>query len=582
MPASDTLSNLVAARLLDEIAAMLRVQEATSYRVQAYERAADAVAMFPEPLERLAEEHRLQEIPRVGAAMAALLEELVRTGTIELHARLAAETPPTLSELLRLPGVTPVAARALYQSSGVSGLASLETAVREGRVTKLGRTPASGLLAAVLQARELGRGVRLKTAWETARLLRSELLAVGAVHTVQVVGAARRMVTEVLIDLVELTALPSGDADAALAAFVALPDVADVLERGPACVRVRLRDGIVARLDLGTPSSWGGVCLWRTGAASHLDRLRQRAEARGLQLGADGLRDDSDRVIDSGDEAALYGRLDLPWIAPELREDDGEIEAAEAGSLPTLVTVEDVRGDLHTHTEWTDGTAPLEAMARTARGRGDAYLAVTDHSQALAFIHGLTPERVHEQARLVAQLNHTLAPFVILHGTEMDILEDGRLDYPDELLAELDYVSASVHGRHRQDRAAMTARIERAVRHPLVNTLNHPFGRMLGGRDPYGVDMPAVLALAAAVGCAVEVSGDPARMDLDGGWARRAGLAGCRCTISTDAHSVLDFENRWIAIGSARRGWLTRDQIVNSRPLDELRALLAARRGGGL
>lgn len=394
---SDRLSNLVAARLLDEIAAMLRVQEATSYRIQAYERAADAVAMYPEPLERLSEEHRLQEIPRVGAAMAALLEELVRTGSIELHARLAAETPPTLSELLRLPGVTPAAARALYQSSGVTGLATLEEAVREGRVTKLGRTPAGGLLAAVLQARELGRGVRLKTAWETARLLRSELLTMDGVQSVEVVGAARRMVTEVLIGRVELAALPSGEADAALEAFVGLPDVADVLERGADFARVRLRDGIVARLDVGTPVTWGGVCLWRTGSEAHLDRLRQRAEARGLRLGPDGLRDDGDGAIESGDEATLYGRLDLPWIAPELREDAGEIEAAEAGSLPALVRVEDVQGDLHTHTEWTDGTAPLDAMARAARARGDAYMAVTDHSQALAFIHGLTPERVHER-----------------------------------------------------------------------------------------------------------------------------------------------------------------------------------------
>jgi DNA polymerase (family 10) len=236
-----------------------------------------------------------------------------------------------------------------------------------------------------------------------------------------------------------------------------------------------------------------------------------------------------------------------------------------------------LRGDLHCHTHWTDGTASLEEMALAARARGYAYMALTDHSRSLTITNGLSLERLEEARRQVRQLNARLAPFTVLLGTEMDILEDGSLDYPDDTLQSLDYVSASVHSRFKQTEELMTARILRAVANPLVNTLNHPHGRMLGFRPAYAVDMPAVIAAAARGGCALEVSADPARMDLDGGWARRVRDAGGRCTISSDAHSTLDFDNIWLAIGSARRGWLEAHHVLNTRPLEELKALLRAR-----
>jgi DNA polymerase (family 10) len=267
----------------------------------------------------------------------------------------------------------------------------------------------------------------------------------------------------------------------------------------------------------------------------------------------------------------------MPWIAPELREDNGEIEAALSGQLPRLIEQRDLRGDLHCHTHWTDGSASLEDMAVAARARGYAYMALTDHSRSLTITNGLSLERLEEARRLVQQLNHQLAPFVILLGTEMDILEDGRLDYPDDVLATLDYVSASVHSRFKQTEALMTPRILRAVTHPLVHTLNHPHGRLLGARPAYAVDMPSVIDAAARAGCALEVSADPARMDLDGPWARRARQSGARCTISSDAHSTLDYDNIWLGIGSARRGWLEAADVLNTRPLDELRALLQSR-----
>jgi DNA polymerase (family 10) len=280
----------------------------------------------------------------------------------------------------------------------------------------------------------------------------------------------------------------------------------------------------------------------------------------------------------SGDtEEAVYRRLGLPWIAPELREDTGELEAAREDSLPRLIQLEDLKGDLHCHTNETDGVATLEDMAQTARARGYAYMALTDHSRSLTITNGLSLERLEEARQRVQQLNERLAPFVVLLGTEMDILEDGSLDYPDDTLASLDYVSASVHSRFKQAEPAMTARILRAIAHPLVHTLNHPHGRLLGIRPSYAVDMPRVIERAAEVGCALEVSADPARMDLDGGWARRVRDVGGRCTISSDAHSTLDFDNIWLAIGSARRGWLEARHVLNTRPLAELRELLRER-----
>jgi DNA polymerase (family 10) len=266
--------------------------------------------------------------------------------------------------------------------------------------------------------------------------------------------------------------------------------------------------------------------------------------------------------------------LGLPWIAPELREDQGEIEAALGGCLPTLLTEQDLKGDLHCHTNWTDGSATLEDMARAAQARGYEYMALTDHSRSLTITNGLSLERLEEARRLVEQVNQRLAPFAVLLGTEMDILEDGRLDYPDEVLASLDYVSASVHSRFKQPEALMTPRIVRAVTHPLVHTLNHPHGRLLTARPAYAVDMDRVIAAAVDSGCALEVSADPARMDLDGGWARRVRDAGGRCTVSSDAHSTLDFDNIWLGVGSARRGWLEPRHVLNTRPLEAFRGLL--------
>jgi DNA polymerase (family 10) len=369
------------------------------------------------------------------------------------------------------------------------------------------------------------------------------------------------------------------EAERLIQTVAGLPNLVQLLERSSDEVAVQLYGGVEVRLTVVPREAWGSALIWYTGARAHVAQLEALAREKGWRLTAFGLEDDTTgRILERERETAIYQRLGMAWIPPELREDEGEIEAALAGSLPKLVQLSDIKGDLHTHTNWTDGTDTLEEMAKAARALGYQYMALTDHSQHLAMTRGLTPERLEEERALVKRVNNKLAPFVVLLGTEMDILMDGQLDFSDEVLRSLDYVSASVHTGFRQPRDVMTARMVRAISNTLVNTLNHPHGRKINRREGYEVDMQAVVEQAAAAGCALELNSDPDRLDLNGEWARRAQKLGARLTISSDAHSTKELEYMQFGVGSARRGWLTAEDVLNTRPLEELRALLARRR----
>lgn len=536
------------------------------------------MAATPEPLETLAAEARLRQIPGIGPALEALIVEFLASGEMRTHARLVGTHPPGLAPLLHARGFGPAGVQALHDTLGAVDLDDLERAAHDGRLAAaLGSRRAEDLIVQLPALRNPTRPLRLKPAWEAARLI-VDLLHdphVAPRH-IEVAGAARRMCEVVLggLDVVAISGQAGGNALFDLLAR--LPSVVQVLERTQRQMRVRLYDGAEVRLHLADPAAWGAALVWHTGSSAHLKRLASMAAQNSWRLSAEGLFVDDHRLA-SATEEDVYAALDLPWIAPELREDQGEIEAAIDGSLPRLIEVEDLRGDMHCHTNWTDGVNSLEDMATAARARGYAYMALTDHSRSLAITNGLSLERLAEARRLVDSLNAQLAPFVILLGTEMDILADGTLDYPDDTLASLDYVSASVHSRFKQPESEMTPRIIRAVTHPLVHTLNHPHGRLLNARPAYAVNMQRVIEAAASAGCAVEVSADPARMDLDGGWARRVRAAAGRCTVSSDAHSILDFDNIWLGIGSARRGWLERTDVLNTRNLAELRDQLRSR-----
>ncbi len=455
-------------------------------------------------------------------------------------------------------------------------MADLERAARDGRLRQVpgfGEKAVENLLDNIGRARQRTSRSLISYALSEAQHLQRTLTARTGLDRIEIAGSLRRW--QDTIGNIDLVAAADREGADPVAVLVDLPNVAEVYARSKDSCRVLLYGGIEARLYLVEPGAWGAALLWHTGARRHVERLVGLARARGWRLTAHGLADEhTGSARPSADEADVYAQLGLDWTPPELREDEGEIEAAATSTLPRLIELADIKGDLHTHTDLTDGVHTLEEMAEAARARGYAYMAVTDHSPSLGMVRGLTPAQLADQRRLVDQLNQRVAPFVILLGTEMDILRDGQVDYPDEVLAGLDYVSASVHSAFRQGRETMTERIIKGISTPRVQTLNHPHGRLIRRRPEYEVDMPAVLAAAARLGVALEVSAQPERLDLNGPWARRAKAAGARLSVSSDAHSVRQLGVMRFGVASARRGWLTAPDVLNTRPLPELRALL--------
>jgi len=575
-------ANAEVARLFAEMGDILEIKGEPPFRFNAYRAAARSVANATERVDALFEQGRLRELSGVGTALEAKIIEYLSTGRMAAYERERREFPVALATLLQIPGLGPGRARSLYKELGVSTVNDLEEAARSGRLQEVpgfGPKAVQSLLVSLERLKQASTRGLLSDARVAAEQVRGALELPGDADRLEVVGSVRRMQDTVGgLDLLTV-ADSSEEADDLVGKIVhGLPNLVQVLERSTDEVIVQLYGGLDVRLTLVPRDAWGSALLWYTGSRAHVARLEALARSRGWRLTALGLEDDATgRLLEREHEGGIYERLGLQWIPPELREDDGEIEAAQAGSLPKLIEIGDIKGDLHTHTNWTDGTQTLDDMAKAAKARGYAYLALTDHTQNLALTRGLTPERLDEQRALVKRLNQKLAPFVVLHGTEMDILMDGQLDFPNDVLESLDYVSASVHSGFRQPRDVMTARMLRAISNPLVNTLNHPHGRIIRRRDGYEVDMQAVIEQAAAGGCALELNATPDRLDLNGTWARRALKLGARFTVSSDAHSTDELDFMQYGIGSARRAWLTADDVLNTRPLEQLRAMLKSR-----
>ena len=575
-------ANAEVARLLREIGDILETQGEPPYRYNAYRTAARSVGNATERLDLLFKEGRLRQLQGVGSALESKIIEYLKTGRMESYEQARRDFPVALASLLEVPGLGPGRARAVYQELRVSTLDELEHAARSGQlrdVPGFGPKAIETLLVNLERLKQRSTRSLLSDAWLAFAQVREAIGEAASADHFAAVGSVRRMQDSVGgLDLLAGRDDPE-EAENLLEVVAHLPNTVQVRDRSSDEVSLQLYGGIEVHLTIVPREAWGSGLVWYTGAKSHVRRLEGLARERGWRLSPLGLEEDATgRLLEREREAGVYERLGMPWIPPELREDQGEIEAALAGSLPRLVELSDVQGDLHTHTNWTDGTDTLEDMAKVAKAKGYAYMALTDHTQNLAMTRGLTPQRLEEERALVKRVNQKLAPFVVLVGTEMDILMDGRLDFSDEVLQTLDYVGASVHTGFRQPREVMTERILRAISNPLVTTLNHPHGRKIGRRDGYAVDMQAVVAHAAAVGCALELNSDPSRLDLNGDWARRALGLGARLTISSDAHSTAELEFMQFGVGSARRGWLTSDDVLNTRPLDELRAILRARR----
>lgn len=570
----DRLENVEIARVLSELADVLELTGANPFQVRAYRRAAQVVDLHPGPVAELFREGRLSELPGVGAHIAAKIGELVETGACREHARLTAEVPPGVLEMLQLEGVGPKTVEALWKGLGITDLAALEEACRSGRVREaahVGAVRAQAILGAIERHRARAGRMLLHRALACAEALLAPLRRVPGVHRAEAAGSLRRR-RETVGDLDLLVA--ADDAAAVVAAFTGLPGVQEVLSRGPTKAAVRLRAGVQADLRVLGPASFGAALHYFTGSKAHNVALRARARRMGLKISEYGIFDRAGRLVGGASEDEVFRAVGLPFIPPELREGAGEIEAAAAGRLPRLVEEEDVLGDLHVHSRASsDGRATLDELARAARALGRRYLAITDHSRSRPL--GLDAARARENAAAVRALDARLRGRpAFLTGIEVDVLAGGALDLPADVLAELDCVVAGVHTRLGGAAEANTERVVRALRSGVVHVLAHPSGRELGTRDGYALDLPRVLQAARAEGVALEVNAMPERLDLTDVGCRAAKAAGVPVVISSDAHDASHLANLRYGVWVARRGWLEAKDVLNTLPLDELRRRL--------
>ncbi|HEX2221513.1 MAG TPA: DNA polymerase/3'-5' exonuclease PolX [Candidatus Limnocylindria bacterium] len=569
-----TLSNAELARIFYEIADMLEILGEVVYKAVAYRRVADVIERHPEDVAVLFRRGTPPKLPGAGPALTTKLAELAETGRLEYHERLRAQVPAGVLGMLRIGGVGPRTVRVFHTELGIGSVEELREAAESGRLRELKglseRTERNILEAIARLDRPVTRLLLHDADALVARLV-TDLRGVPGVHRIEPAGSLRRR--RATIGDLDLLAAVDDPAEL-IATLDRLPEVEKVLSAGSDKSSILLRDGPQVDLMVCPPAAWGTHLVHFTGSKEHNVALRGRALDRGLSLSEKGFKvlDDGELLL-AADEEEVYARLELPWIPPELREDEGEIEAALAGALPELVSRGQLRGDTHTHSDWTDGVDSVETMARAARSRGLEYIVLTDHSPSLGIARGLSPAQVAEQRALVARLNTELAPFRVLHGTEMEIRADGSLDYPDELLERFDVVVASIHAARNQPSEQLTRRALAAVENPHVDVIAHPTGRIVNGRDPLPIDWQPVFAAAARTGTLLEINGSP-RLDLPDELARAAGRAGVTLTVASDAHRVEELGQAAYGVDVARRAWLRADQVATTRSADELLELV--------
>jgi DNA polymerase (family 10) len=562
------------AAIFETIADLLELQSENPFRVRAYRNAARIVGESRLELASLATgEDPLPKLPGVGPDLEGKIKEIAATGTCKLLERLKAKFPPGITELLRVPGLGPKRVQAIYGELTVGSLAELECAAREGRLRGLdgfGEKTEQRVLAAVRAQLSKSRRWKLAVAAQYAEPFAQYLCKSPGARDVVIAGSYRRM-KETVGDLDFL--VTARRASKVAERFTTYPEVKEILASGGTKASVRLACGIQADLRVVPPESFGAALHYFTGSKAHNIAIRKLAQERGLKVNEYGAFRGQRRVAGETEES-IYRAVGLPWIAPELREDQGEIEAARRGDLPCLVELSDLKGDLHAHTKATDGRNTLREMALAARARGLAYLAITEHSKREAMAHGLDAVRLAKQCDEIDRLNRELEGVTLLKGIEVDILEDGSLDLPDSILARLDLVVAAVHGRFHLPRARQTERILRALANPLVRLLAHPTGRLIDERAPYDVDMQAVIRAARERGACLELNAHPDRLDLADVHCRMARDEGVPVCINSDAHAVDGFDMLKYGVGQARRGWLEKKDVLNARPLGELRKVL--------
>ena len=569
-----TVHNAEVATAFEEMADLLEIEGANPFRVRAYRFAARTLRDLPvEVGEMVAKGEDLTSLPGIGDDLAGKIKEILATGTAAAIEAQRKRVPATLTGLLRIPGLGPKRVKTLAHELKIRSLSELQTAAQAGRVRTLagfGEKTEQHILDALATRLAEAPRVQRAVAIPSAEALVAYLEQSSGVSRVIAAGSYRRGL-ETIGDLDILVTAPAGRA--VMDRFVAYQEVRDVLARGETKSSVRLQSGLQVDLRVVPQDSYGAALLYFTGSKAHNVVLRQLAQQRGLKLNEYGVFR-GDKPIAGETEESVYASLGLPWIPPELREGRGEIDAAKAGRLPHLVDLQDLKGDLHAHTRATDGRNSLQEMAEAARLRGLRYFAITDHSRRLTMAKGLDSARLLQQTEAIDRLNATLSGITILKGIEVDILEDGNLDLPDEVLGRLDLVVGAVHSRFNLSNRRQTERIMKAMDHPHFSILAHPSGRLIGRREPYEVDMLRIIRKARERRCFLEINAHPERLDLTDIHCRMAKEEGVLLAVNTDAHSMLDLENARFGVGQARRGWLEKTDVLNTRPYAELRKLL--------
>ena len=574
-PYSSLVKNREVAEILYQMAELLELQAENRFKIIAYSKAARTIEGLPEDVALVCREGRLRGIPGVGRAIADKVEEYLQTGKIAAHQELLAKTPPGLAELLQISGLGPKTVFLLHDKLNVTNLEQLEIAAREHRIRRLprmGPTREGNIIKAIERYKKRSTRILYSSAEPVVNQILSHLRGLEGLEHVTVAGSFRRARETVGdIDILATASHPQE----IVSAFTRLPLVQEVLASGPTKASVIVQETIQVDLRIVEHRSFGTVLQYFTGSKEHNVKLRQIALSHGFSLSEYSLKrlsDNQDLFFDR--EKDVYSALGLDYIPPEMREDQGEIEAAQRGRLPDLLESKDIRGDLHVHSNWSDGRASILELGRAASALGYEYIAICDHSPAVGIAGGLSPERLEEKIKAIEAANEQLEGITILSGTEVDIKSDGRLDYPDRLLSQCDVVVASIHMGGQQSERAITGRLIQAMENENVDIIAHPTGRIIGQRDAYEVDLPAVLEAAARTGTALEINSYPSRLDLSDVNARAAREVGARLAINSDAHDASQLEVMRYGINVARRAWLERKDVLNALSLKELLAAL--------
>lgn len=560
--------------ILNEVADYLEIKGENEYRINSYRNAARTVLGLSESISKMAEDEKdIQSLPNIGESMAEKITEIARSGQLKQLEQLKEQLPESLRDIMKLEQMGPQRTKILYEKLGIESVEDLKKAAKQGDVEKLegfGKKSTRKILKEIKQFSKKGGSQRVKLHEATEMVQPMFKYLEEKMENTTIAGSYRRMKETVGdIDIV----CTSKDTGKAMQHVIDYEEVQDVLSHGETRSSVRLRTGIQVDIRMVEKKSVGAAKLYFTGSKAHTVALRKMGKKNGLKINEYGIYKGKKRIAGKTEEE-MYEKLGLQYIEPELRENQGEIEAAKNNELPELVALKDIKGDLHTHTKATDGKNTLEEMAEAALKRGYDYFAVTEHSKKVAMAGGLNEKDLEKQIQEIDELNKKIKKLKIIKGVEVDILEDGSLDLPDGILRELDLVIGAIHYNMNLSRKKQTRRILKAMENPYVNILAHPTGRMINKRKGYDFDMDEVMKEAADNGCFLEVNSNPDRIDLNDKYIRRAKEVGVKLAISTDAHSTNNFDYMKYGVAQARRGWMGKDSIINTRSWRALKKLL--------